>query len=200
MTRNDNLFDIQYVKFDVTQSQGLIGKNVFVSNSLILLRDAVNEVRTDNGCYYGKLLSIKDYTTHAAFNIDSDGRIFSFVYYDPYYELKCALKRGETIEHMYSDGCWRTVTDPEFSDEPKYYRIKSNKPALKWQELKIGDIIRGPLMKGIKYETGNDYYGMVTLIDTDKGTNAHICMGNQWVMDEDICKFRRVNEHGEDIE
>lgn len=189
MTKNDSLFDIRYVVFDADEAQSLIDKDVFVSDSLINMRDAVNEMRTDSPYYYGKLLSVKDHGTCAAFKIDSDERIFRNVYYDPYYELKCALKRGETIEHMYSDGCWRTVTDPEFSDEPKYYRIKSEKPALKWQDLKIGDILRGPT-----------YYGVVTMIDEDSSTNAHICLGNQWITNDDICRFHRVDMRGVDIE
>ena len=202
MTRNDNLFDIVNVKFDADEAQSLIGKDVFVSDSLINMRDAVNEMRTDSPCYYGKLLSVKDYGTHAAFKIDSDDRTFKYVYYDPHYELKCAFKCGDTIEHMYhmySDGCWRTVTDPEFDDKPEYYRIKSNKPALKLQDLKIGDIIRGPLIKRFN-STSNDFYGVITMIDVDKDTSTHICLGNQWIADEEICKFHRVNAAGEDIE
>ena len=192
MTKDDDLFDIRYVVFDADEAQSLIGKDVFVSDSLINLRDAVNMMDIDNPNYCGQLMHADNATaTFARFKIHCDDRTFKYMYYDPYYELKCAFKRGYTIEHMYSDGCWRTVTDPEFSDEPEYYRVKSNKPALKWQDLKIGDILRGPL-----YDIADDIYGIVNMIDANSTTDKHIHFGDSWITDEEICKFRRVDIRG----
>lgn len=206
MTKNDNLFDIRYVVFDADEAQSLIGKDVFVSDSLINMRDAVNEMRTDSPYYYGKLLSVKDYGTHAAFKIDSDDRTFKYMYYDPYYELKCALKRGETIEHDYSgsDSYWEAIDSPVFNDKPENYRIKPKKqekpekPALKWQDLKIGDILRGPMTSC--FDHLNDFYGMVTMIDVRGASDCHVYFGSYWIKDEDICKLHRVNAAGEDVE
>lgn len=200
MTKNDNLFDIVNIKFDADEAQSLIGKKVFVSDSLINIRDAVNEMRTDSPCYYGKLISAQ--TSYSArgssFKIDCDDRTFKYVYYDPYYELKCAFKRGETIEYQDDVCSWRAVNDPEFKDKPEYYRIKSNKPALKWQDLKIGDILRGPINSC--FDRYSDFYGTVTMIDTRKSVDRHIYFGSYWINDEEICKLHRVNAAGEDIE
>lgn len=202
MTRDDKLFDISYVVFDVNETHFLIGKNVFVSDSLINLRDAVNRMDITSPCYYGQLLSAEDISaTHAAFKIDSDDRTFKYIYYDPYYELKCAFKRGETIEYQDDVCSWRAVDDPVFNDKPEHYRIKQNKPVLKWQDIKIGDIVRGPLFKYIHSKV-DDFCGVVTLIDMDTSrvVDKHICVGNIWIEDKDICKLRRVNAAGEDIE
>lgn len=201
MTRFDDLFDIKYVIFDAGEAQSLIGKDVFISSSLILLRDAVNNMDVDNPYYYDKLHYAKDCTTYAAFKINSDDRTFKYVYYDPYYKLKCAFKRGETIEHN-RGSCWEAIDSPVFNDKPEYYRIKPNKPALKWQDLKIGDILHGPLDSNDDCDHVNDFYGMVTMIDMDTHSEVdkHICIGNIWIDDEDIGKFRRVNADGEDIE
>ena len=200
MTKNDDLFDIRYVVFDPEEAQDLVGKDVFVSDSLFNIRQAVNAMDVTNPNYYGQLMSATLVTRHLAeFKIHCDNRTFKYAYYDPYYELKCALKRGETIEHMYSNGTWHIATDPEFSDLPSWYRVKQEKPALKWQDLKIGDILRGPFMRYSSPEHDNDIYGVVTMIDTDSKTDRHIHVGQFWIVDEDISKFRRVDIRGVDI-
>lgn len=191
MTRDDNLFNIKYVKFDADEVKSLIGKDVFISDSLNNMRNAVNNMDITNPCYYGKLQSAQNYigSVEAMFKIDHDDRTFKYLYYDPYYELKCAFKRGETIEYKDVDD-WEIITSPIFNDKPECYRIKPKKPVLKWQDLKIGDILRGD----------KDFYGMVTMIDVDGYSNSHICVGNIWILNENLEKFRRVNAAGEDIE
>lgn len=195
MTRDDNLFNINYMKFDADEVKSLIGKDVFVSDSLTNMRNAVNNMDTTNPYYYGKLVIANNDTTQVAmFKIDCDDRTFKYLYYDPYYELKCAFKRGETIEYKDVDD-WEVITSPIFNDKLERYRIKSKKPVLKWQDLKIGDILRGHI-----YREDKDFYGMVTMIDADEYSNSHICIGNDWILNENLEKFRRVNAAGEDIE
>lgn len=195
MTKDDDLFDTTCVKFDADEAQSLIGKYVFVSSSLIYLRDAVNEMRTDSPCFYGRLVIARtDYGLgKSEFQIDCDVRAFNFMYYDPYYKFKCALKRGETIEHDCTLDGWQEIQNPPFNDKPERYRIKQDNPALKWQDLKIGDILRCT-------SNENDMYGMVTMIDADADSNSHICLGARWILNRDICNFRRVNCAGEDVE
>lgn len=200
MTRDDNLFDIKYVKFDADGAQGLIGKDVFVSDSLYYIREAVDGMYTTNPFYYGKLQSAQNYvgSVEAIFKIDCDERTFKYLYYDPYYELKCAFKRGETIEYKDIDD-WEVIISPIFNDKPECYRIKPKKPALKWQDIKIGDILRGPYHSD-KHNEDPTCYGMVTMVNTDSELNYHILIGNDWVRDTELCTLRRVNAVGEDIE
>ena len=59
----------------------------------------------------------------------SESRLWRYVYYDPYLELKKARKRGDIIEYNSEDGWCLVSADDEFVLTPEFYRVRpSAKP------------------------------------------------------------------------
>lgn len=87
---------------------------------------------------------------------------------------KLELVRNERYSARFYDGYayWHLAYLVEPSEEKK----------LKWTDLKVGDVI-----------TKDNTIAMVTMIDRDKATDYHICLGDSgWIPDDKLPNWEKV--------
>lgn len=112
-------------------TKALIGKKVFYGNDVDTVIDNVNnETEYPNLDSRGILDCIHTRSVNAVhpfavlIGSDLESIDYTFVYYDPYYELKKAHAEGKTIQSKMGNDDWMDAPDPLWVDLPNNYRIK----------------------------------------------------------------------------
>lgn len=96
-----------------------------------------------------------------------------------------AFEDGKTIQYSYDpDEEWVDIEGVPAWNVSTKYRVKPDE--LVWTSLKVGDV----LVTDINNE--RELKKMVIGIDLDSNTRFHVCLGNDWIDDENLLKWRKA--------
>lgn len=97
----------------------LKGKKVFYAGDIdTLIRDVAD----------GKDMHIVKESGFSDVPFEVNGDSWTFVYYDPYYELKREHEQGKKIQALLPGNIWVIIEDPRWDYPPDQYRIKPDEP------------------------------------------------------------------------
>ena len=112
-------FESAYVRFMWTDT--LSDVDVFYAKDIEELKHNVEFKNEDK---YGKVVFSFEKSDPFKPANDDSGRHYKFVYFDPYYQLKRAWEKNETIQCSDSEGVWHDISNPEWNIDPSRYRVK----------------------------------------------------------------------------
>ena len=104
-----------------------------------------------------------------------------------YEELSMSFSYGDDFDDDYDEDFDDDFDDYEEDDEAHAFAYLITSPlntSLKWQDLKIGDVIRGK-------NSGCEY--MVTMRDTRDSVVSHIGSGGVWLHDSELSSYEKVS-------
>lgn len=108
-------FKPEYVR--IMWSEEMEGNRCFVSDRISDLKRIVEEGLLDS---YGRV----EPTDSRDFPFRSNGSLWRFAYFDPYFTLKQAREEGKTLERFWkSENEWKEWIDDEFPGDLALYRI-----------------------------------------------------------------------------
>ena len=110
--------------------ESLKEKRCFLADSIVELQERVESNNT-------KFLYtvVKQYHGDYPFQVSYD-LVFTFCYYDPYYDLKVALEQGQTLQIQTDENTWEDIEgECDFTIEPQYFRVRPFPSRITCREL-----------------------------------------------------------------
>lgn len=108
----------------------LNGKSVFAADDVIELKAKVEES-----------FPIRTYVSQSdepKLPFSCHGGNYTFVYYDPYYDLKLALEQGQTLQIQTDKNTWEDIEgECDFTIESQYLRVKPLPARITCRELSM---------------------------------------------------------------